>query len=140
MWRANFVKRNSIRNRYDIWSFQFSCLHECHEGKWGKCIHCISRNRCKDTLRPVYPSEEGIYYPIERIEISLNHAEDLGTYIHEFSEASIIQIFKRWRKDWNRAVEFKGYNKTYIVHFIVPYGANNGKCLEPSTKRNRPKW
>lgn len=142
MWRVNFVKQNSTRNKYDIWGFQFSCIHECHEGKWGKCFHCISRSRCKDTIRPVYPSEEGIYYPIERIEISPQHAEDLGTYIHEFTEASIIQILIKFRKDWNRRVEFtkEGFKSTYIVHLISPYGMNNGMCLEPATRYNRPKW
>lgn len=134
------MKLNFIRNKYDIWSFSFTCFHECHEWKWGKCPHCISRNRCSDGLRPVYPSEEGIYYPVERIEISSKHIEDIGTYIHEFSEASIIQVMKRWKKDWNRAVKFEGYSGTYIAHFIVPFGANNGASLEPATKRNRPKW
>jgi len=134
------MKINKPRNKYNIWGFQFSCVHECHEGKWGKCFHCISRSRCKNGIRPVYPSEEGIYYPIERIEISPQHAEDLGTYIHEFTEASIIQILIKFRKDWYCSVEYKGYGKSYISHFICPYGTNNGRCLEPATKSNRPKW
>lgn len=136
------MKPNSTRNKYNILGFEFSCFHECHEGKWGKCPHCISRNKCKDRIRPVYPSEEGIYYPIERIEISPQHAEDLGTYIHEFTEASIIQILIKFRKDWNRRVEFtkEGFKSTYIVHLISPYGMNNGMCLEPATRYNRPKW
>lgn len=134
------MKPNSTRNKYNILGFEFSCFHECHEGKWGKCPHCISRNKCKDRIRPVYPSEEGIYYPIERIEISPQHAEDLGTYIHEFTEASIIQILIKFRKDWNRRVEFDGYDATYIAHFITPWGTANGRSLFPVTKKSKPVW
>jgi hypothetical protein len=104
------------------------------------CLHCISKNKCKDSLRPVYPSEEGIYYPIEMVEISAKHVEDLGTYVHEFTEASIIQILIRFRKDWNRRVEFKGYKSTYIAHIISIWGMNNDTCLEPCTRSSRPKW
>ena len=136
----NCVKPNSTRNKYNILSFQFACYHECHEGKWGKCKHCISRTRCVNTVRPVYPSEQGIYYPTERIEIALKTVEDLGFYVHEFTEAAIVQVMLKFRKDWHRFVEFKGYKSTYVTHFISMYGANNQTCLEPVTKRNRPKW
>ncbi len=128
------------RTNYNILGFQFSCVHSCSEYKWGVCKHCRSRTKCKDHVRPVYPSEEGIFYPIERIEISPDHAQDLGTYVHEITEASIIQILRRWRKDWNRGVQFEGYNDTYIVHFISVWGANNGTCLEPVTRQHKPKW
>jgi hypothetical protein len=93
-----------------------------------------------DHVRPVYPSEEGIYYPTERIEISLEHVEDLGTFIHEFTEDAIIRVLRRNHKDWNRGVKFEDYNSTYIVHFISLWGANNNTCLEPITRKNRPKW
>jgi hypothetical protein len=140
MWRANFVKPNSTRNKYNILSFSFVCFHECHEGKWGKCPHCISRTKCVDNVRPVYPSEQGIYYPIERIEVAPKCAEDLGLYVHEFTEAAIIQIMLKFRKDWHRFVEFKGYKSTYVTHFISEYGANNQTCLEPATRSHKPKW
>ena len=81
-----------------------------------------------------------ISVPFDKLEISPFHGEDLGTYVHEFTEASIIQIFRRWRKDWNRGVQFEGYNDTYIVHFISVWGANNGACLEPATRKHKPKW
>jgi len=76
------------------------------------------------------------------IEISPRHAYDLGTYVHEFTEASIIQVLRSFRKNWHSFVEFKkeGLKSTYLVHVLSPYGANNGTCLEPSTHRNRPKW
>jgi hypothetical protein len=128
------------RTRYDISNFQFTCVHECSEWKWDVCKHCRSRHRCKDHIRPVYPSEEGISYPTEKIEVSLVHAQDLGIYVHEFTEATIIQIMNRWRKYWYAGVHFKGYGDTYISHFICLYGTNNGNCLEPVTKRNKPKW
>jgi hypothetical protein len=140
-----FVPKESLlnkedRTKYDIWDFQFTCFHECREWEWGVCHHCRSRHTCQDHIRPVYPSEEGIYYPIEKIEVSLHHVQDLGTYIHEFTEVSIIQVLRRFRKDWHRDVEYKGYKRTYITHFISPLGEANGTCLEPVTKRNRPKW
>jgi hypothetical protein len=72
--------------------------------------------------------------------VSLVHAQDLGIYVHEFTEATIIQIMNRWRKYWYAGVHFKGYGDTYISHFICLYGTNNGNCLEPVTKRNKPKW
>jgi hypothetical protein len=128
------------RTNYNILGFHFSCIHSCSEYKWGVCVHCHSRTKCKDHVRPVYPSEEGILYPIEKIEISPVHAQDLGTYVHEFTEASIIQILRRWGKNWHRAVQFDNMKETYIVHIISPYGANNGACLEPATRRHQPKW
>lgn len=128
------------RTNYNILGYVFACYHECHEYKWGVCFHCRSRNKCKNHIRPVYPSEEGIYYPTERVEISPKHAEDLGTYIHEFNEDAIIRIFRRWRKDWNKDVHFEGYNRTYISHFITPYGTANGRSLFPVTRRNRANW
>jgi hypothetical protein len=79
------------RTNYNILGFQFSCLHSCSEYKWDVCRHCRSRNKCKDHIRPVYPSEEGIFYPLERIEICPQHAYDLGTYIHELQR---VQLFK----------------------------------------------
>jgi hypothetical protein len=128
------------RTKYNIIGFSFSCYHECSEYKWGVCSHCRSRRLCKDSIRPVYPSEEGIYYAIERIEFAPIHALDLGTYIHEFTEASIIQILRRYRVNWHKDVTFPKMKTTYIVHVISPFGANNGACLEPSTKRHRAKW
>jgi hypothetical protein len=130
------------RTNYDILKFKLSCFHECHEYKWGVCPHCRSRKICQDNVRPVYPSEEGIYYPTEMIEISPRHVYDLGTYIHEFTEASIIQVLRRFRINWHSFVEFKneGLKSTYLTHVISPYGANNETCLEPSTHRHRPKW
>jgi hypothetical protein len=128
------------RNKYDIYTFQITCFHECHEYRWGKCDHCKSRHKCNEHFRPVYPSEEGVYYPTEKIEISSQHVQDLGTYIHEFTEVSIIQILRQFHKDWNKAVHFNGYERTFIAHFICPFGTNNGACLEPVTKRNRPRW
>lgn len=135
-------KEGTPRTKYDIIGFSFTCLHECHEYKWDICKHCRSRNRCIDHIRFVYPSEEGICFPTEEIELSPQHSQDLGTYIHEFTEASIIQIFVRWRKNWNSEFESKKWNikHTYIVHVLSPFGTNNQKCLEPSTRRNRPKW
>jgi hypothetical protein len=133
-------KLRKPRTNYNILGYTFLCFHECHEYKWGVCPHCRSRNKCKDHIRPVYPSEEGIYYPIERIEISPKHAEDLGTYIHEFTEHAIIHIFLHWGKDWNHGVKFEGYKSTYIVHFITPWGVPNGRSLFPATRKNRPKW
>lgn len=130
----------SERSKHNIIGFQFSCKHECHEYKWGVCEHCRSRHKCIEYSRPVYPSEEGIYYATEKIEISPKHAEDLGTYIHEFTEASIIQILLKMRKDWHREVKFGTFDKTYVVHFISFYGTNNNTCLEPATKSNRPRW
>lgn len=133
---------NEKQNKYDILKFTFAVIHECHEWKWGICAHCRSRHKCIDHFRPVYPSEEGIYYPTERIEISPKHIQDLGTYVHEFTEASIVQIMRRFRKNWHSFVEFKGagLESTYVVHVISPYGANNSTCIEPATKKHRPKW
>ena len=128
------------RTNYDIRDFKFTSLHKCGEYKYKKCVHCRSRRKCKDHIRPVYLSEEGIFYPIEEIEVSPIHAFDLGLYVHEFTEAAFIRIFRRWRKDWNKGVNFDGYNETYIVHFISMYGVNNGSCLEPATHKNRPRW
>jgi hypothetical protein len=128
------------RMKYNILNYHFTCFHRCSEWKWGICKHCRSRHRCKDHVRPVYPSEEGISYPTEEVEISLAHSQDLGTYVHEFTETTVIQIMNRWRKYWYAGVQFKGYGDTYIAHFICPYGTNNGRCLEPVTKRNRPRW
>jgi hypothetical protein len=128
------------RTNYDILKFKFTCFHECHEWQWGTCIHCRSRNVCQDHFRPVYPSEEGIYYPTEKIEISPKHIQDLGTYVHEFTEASIIQILKHFRKNWHKDVELQGYKRTYIVHLISIWGANNNTCLEPVTKKHKPRW
>jgi hypothetical protein len=128
------------RTNYNILGFEFSCLHSCSEYKWGICSHCRSRNKCKNHVRPVYSSEEGIFYPIEKIEISSIHAFDLGTYIHEITEASIIQILRRYHINWHKAVQFDGYNETYIVHFISAWGANNGACFEPVTRKHKPLW
>jgi hypothetical protein len=131
---------NNQQNKYDIWGFQFSCIHECHEYKWERCLHCRSSHKCNEHFRPVYPSEEGVYYPIEKIEISPQHAQDLGTYVHEFTEVSIIRVFRRMHIDWLKDVHFKDYERTYVTHFISLWGANNNTCLEPSTKRNKPRW
>ena len=128
------------RITHNILGFHFSCVCSCIEYKWKPCSHCCSKSKCKNHIRPVYPSEEGIYYAVERIEISPVHAQDLGTFIHEFSEAAIIQIFRRWHKDWNKDVQFDGYKGTYIAHFISCYGDNNGRCLNPATLYNKPKW
>jgi hypothetical protein len=130
----------SIRTKYNVLGYKFTCFHECHEWKWGVCGHCRSRHRCKNGVRPVYPSEEGIYYPIEMFQVSLEHSEDLGFYVHEFTEATIIQLFNKFRQRWNKDIHFDGYKPTYIVHFVTLYGTNNGKCLDPSTKRNHPRW
>lgn len=128
------------RTNYNILIYTFACYHDCHEYKGGVCPHCRSRNKCKNHIRPVYPSEEGIYYPIERVEISPTHAEDLGTYIHEFTEHTIIQILRRYHVNWYKSVSFNNLKRTYIVHIISVFGANNGTCLEPATYKNRPKW
>jgi hypothetical protein len=133
---------NDQRTKYNILGFVFSCVHECSEWEWGRCIHCKSRFKCVDHIRPVYPSEQGVYFPTERIEVSFQHAIDLDFYVHEFTEASIIQILKRYHKDWYATVKFEkpGYQRTYIVHFISLWGFNNNTCLEPVTRKNRPKW
>lgn len=120
--------------------FSFSSFHNCSEYKWDVCKHCRSRHKCNDHIRPVYPSEEGIYYPIERIEISPQHATDLGFYIHEFTETSIIQILRKFRVNWHKDVHFKGYGDTYISHFITPWGTANGRSLFPVTRKNKPTW
>lgn len=124
----------------DITTYKFTCLHKCSEWKWDKCGHCRSRNKCKKHIRPITLTEEGISYPTQEIEVSFFHSQDLGTYVHEFTEDTIIKIFRSWRKDWYAGVKFKGYGDTYIVHFITLFGTNNGKCLEPCTKRNKPRW
>jgi hypothetical protein len=128
------------RNNYNVLSYQFTCLHECFEWKWHICVHCRSRNKCVDHIRPVYLSEEGIYHPTEKVEISLQHFQDLGFYVHEFTETSISDILRRFRKDWNASVKFKGYGDTYITHFISLYGNNHGRCLSPVTRYNLPRW
>jgi hypothetical protein len=64
----------------------------------------------------------------------------LGTYIHEFTEAAIIRILRRYGVDWNAAVKFDGLKTTYAVHVISLYGFNNNTCLEPATRKNRAKW
>lgn len=85
-------------------------------------------------------TEEGISYPTHEIEVSFVHSQDLGTYVHEFTEDAVIAFLKSMRKDWYTAVKYKGYGETYIAHFICQWGANNGKCLDPCTKRNKPRW
>ena len=135
-------KSRKPRTNYNILKYEFSCSHYCANWHWKKCKECRSRNKCKKHIRHVYRSEEGIYYPTERFEISPKHAEDLGTYVHEFTEHYIIQVLRRYRINWHKSVTFKkdNINRTYVVHVISPYGANNGTCIDPSTHRNRPKW
>lgn len=124
----------------DITTFHFSCVHECKEWKWKSCSHCRSRKRCCNHVKMVSLGKEGINYLTHTIEVSPQHAQDLGTLIHEISENTIITILCSWRKDWYAAVKFKGYNATYISHFITLWGTNNNRCLEPVTRKNRPKW
>lgn len=135
------IKFRNIHTNYDVRDYQFICLHECYEWHSSqKCVHCRSQNKCVDHIRPVYLSEEGIYHPTEKVEIAPQHIQDLGTYIHEFTETSISDVLRRFKKDWNASVKFDGYRETYITHFISVWGANNNTCLEPCTKQNRPRW
>ena len=107
---------------HDILSFSFSCISD-YGGR-----HLITNG------------DSGIYYPISEIRISPQYVENLGFYVHEFSEASIIQLLIEWGFDYHSKVEFKGFKSTYIAHFITPFGTNNGCNLRPATKKDTARW
>ena len=133
------LSERRLYTKYDLYGFKFTCVHECSEWKYGVCKHCRSRHLCNDHVRPVYPSETGVCFPTETVEIAPRYSEDLGTYVHEFTEVEIIKILRSYHKDWNASFVVKGYRGTFIAHFISLYGVN-GTCMEPVTKRNRPRW
>ena len=75
--------------------------------------------------------------------------DDCGCFVHEFTEICIIAIIKNWSKTrWGKkiklkryySVHFKGYEPTYIEHFISPYGINNGRTLIPETRESKKNW
>lgn len=110
---------------HDIWGFKFFSVRE-----W------------KGKEKKVSDGRSGIYYSIEEVWVSPRWIENLGFYVHEFTEATIIQIFDRLGLDYNAKVHYKkwGFKSTYIVHFISPLGTNNGCNLEPATHKNTARW
>ena len=114
---------SELENEHDIWGFEFTCIHE-----W------------KGKIRKVTDGSSGIYYPTEEILVSQKWIENLGFYVHEFTEAAIIQVFDRLKFDYMAKVHYKGYKSTYIAHFISLFGENNGCCLEPATKKYTTRW
>lgn len=110
---------------HNILTFKFVCIHE-----W------------KGVIRPVYKSESGIFYPIEEIRIAPEWVENLGFWIHEFGEVALIQVLDKMGIDYHTKVHFEkqGFKSTYLAHFISPYGSNNNCCLEPSIRKNYPRW
>jgi len=111
------------KRNHDIWGFKITCIHE-----W------------KGVKRHVYESEAGIYYPINEIRVAPIFAKNLGFWIHEFSEAAIVETLDKVGYDWNARFHPKGFKSTFIAHFITPLGENNGCTLDPATRTNRPKW
>ena len=66
---------------------------------------------------------------------------NLGFWIHEFSELTIIGIIEReGLDDWKNSVKFDGYKKTYISHLISPYGYDNEQSLNPQKSKHIPVW
>lgn len=107
----------------DIHGFKITCIHSWH-----------------GVERHVYESESGIYYPVEQIRAAPKFAKNLGFWLHEFTEAAIIEVLEREGYDWNAKFHPKGFKSTFIAHFITPLGANNGCTIDPATRTNRPKW
>lgn len=107
----------------NIWGFKITCRHE-----W------------KGVERHVYESESGIYYPMKEIRVHPKWAKNLGFWIHEFSEVAIIEILEEFNYNWNAKFHPKGFNSTFIAHFITPLGENNGCSLDPVTRKNIARW
>lgn len=66
--------------------------------------------------------------------------ESCSLWIHEFSELTIIDILTREGYDWRKSVHFKGYEETYIAHFITPMGGNNKCSLFPEKPEDKDNW
>jgi len=111
------------RESHDILGFEFTCIHE-----W------------KGKVRNVTDAYSGIYYPTEEIRVSIKWVENLGFWVHEMTEATIIQVLDRLNFDYITKVHYEGYKSTYIAHFISCFGANNGCSLVPATRKNTARW
>ena len=88
----------------------------------------------------ISPSESCMHIGARTIIASPAHIGACGFWIHEFTELTIIGIFYRWGKNWQTTVEFEGFKRASIPHFISPFGKNNGRCLIPLLSRKYPKW
>lgn len=67
---------------------------------------------------------------------------NIGCWVHEFTEASIIKILNSnsFRKPWKRTLYFKDYKPSTVSHLISVYGIDNGRNLEPQTNMDIPEW
>jgi hypothetical protein len=94
---------------------------------------------CDDTIK-----ENGSYvhYGENRIIIHPKQIENMGFWVHELTEVTIIKILNSnsFRKPWRRTLYFKDYNPCRISHLISMYGLNNGRNLEPQIDENIPEW
>lgn len=82
--------------------------------------------------------ESGFSFLREQCRVNPEYIENLSFWIHEFTEISILRILNRWKKKpFHVFVEFEGYKRTTIPHFISLYGEHNGRNLSPSTKECR---
>ena len=85
------------------------------------------------------PSDSSISFLYNKIFVADCYMENCGFWTHEYTELSILRILNKWKYE-NSNIKFKGYKITSISHFISKYGKNNGRCLEPLTRKNRAGW
>jgi len=90
--------------------------------------------------KDIKAEESCICYITNEIIVSSDLVENCGFWVHEFTEAKIIQILVRWRKPWNKLVRFDGFKTTIIPHIISPHGMDNGRNLFPQKNKNKPEW
>jgi len=75
--------------------------------------------------------------------ISPKQIGNLGMWVHEFTELTLIEILNEWRKPWRNNTTFKNrpeFKLTTIPHFMAPWGLDNDCCLIPQVSRKEPKW
>jgi len=98
--------------------------------------------------------DSGIYFGIREIRVHYKKAKNLAFWIHEFTEVSMLELIERVNSQDNlgektkwgmigiemNPVQFRGYKKSRIAHFISPYGIGEEYCLDTLTKENKPTW
>ena len=110
------VNRNSQKKNYDVSDYVF--FSDESVGEKDSYIHLSSRV----------------------FVVSPKQINNLGFWVHEFSELTIIGILRRMKKLQYKAVKYKGFKSTTIVHLIVPFGLNNGRSLDPQLSKENPAW
>jgi hypothetical protein len=82
----------------------------------------------------------GIWFNFKEFRFCKKDIDNVMAYIHEFTEFTIIMVFQKFKIKLYKKVKFKGFAETYIEHFISPFGADNGRCLEAETEENKVDW